>query len=134
MDNSIVILLSITLIAFFVCVFLAWYFTYNARLKERLLLIEKGLNPDDFLRKTENSSSPLLKLGIIFIGLSLGMIVASTFFIYSDSYTLGVMGLFAGGSMIVANYANKFKNRQFLWMRSTSGKFVKETQNHSGIS
>lgn len=111
MDTGIVVLIAITLIAFFVCAFLAWYFTYNARLKERLLLIEKGLNPDEFLKKTEASGSPLLKLGILFIGLSLGMSVVTRFFIYSDSYSLAVMGLFAGASMIIASYVTKYKNR-----------------------
>ena len=104
-------LLLIILVAFIICIFLAWYFSHTARLKERLLLIEKGLNPDEFVKKTETTGSRLLKTGIVFIGLSIGLAIAARFFIYEDSYQLAVMGIFTGASMIIANYVTKAKIR-----------------------
>ncbi len=110
-EAGIVFALALVGIAFIICMFLVWYFSNNARLKERLLLIEKGLNPDDFLKKTEPSGSPWLKIGIVVIGLSLGVAVTAKFFIQDDTYQIPTMGIFAGASLIVANYISKYKNR-----------------------
>ncbi|MDP2423580.1 MAG: hypothetical protein Q8M23_04465, partial [Bacteroidales bacterium] len=45
----------------------------NVRKRERLALIEKGLSPNVF--ETRKTLSPMLKWGIILIGLGLGLIV-----------------------------------------------------------
>ena len=103
-------LLLIVLVAFIVCIFLAWYFAHSARLKERLLLIEKGMDPDQFLKKTNAIGTSLwLKAGVVVIGVSLGIAVAGMYLI-APTYKLPLLGIFAGISFIVAHYIDR-KNR-----------------------
>lgn len=110
-------LLSFTIITiiFIVAIFLAWFFRQQARNKERLLLIEKGENPDQlFERKEKKFSFPWLKLGIIILGLSigLGLIVLAEFISTSRQLMNGpfpffIMGVCGGISMIIAHFVEK---------------------------
>ena len=103
-------------IVFIVAIFLAWFFRQQARNKERLLLIEKGENPDQFIeRKERKFSFPWLKLGVLVLGLSIGLgvitlvefIANSPRLINSSPFPLFVMGVFGGISLIIAHYIEK---------------------------
>jgi len=44
-------------VVFIVDIFFAWFFRQQARNKERILLIEKGENPDQFIERKERRFS-----------------------------------------------------------------------------
>ena len=94
--------------------FLAWYFSHKAKHKERLLLIEKGITPEEFLKEPNKSTFPWLKWGIVLLGMSVGLgiisIIAETGVVsMNGSAPLAILGLCTGISMIVANYTGKNK-------------------------
>jgi hypothetical protein len=113
MEKALVSIL--TWITFCVCIFLAWYFSHKAKHKECLMLIEKGVNLDEYLKKERGFSFPWLKLGIVIIGLSIGLaiigILANLGTLHgSDALPLSILGICGGTSLVIANYINKNKS------------------------
>lgn len=113
--------LAIIFIGFLFAVVLAWYFYIKAKSKERIALIESGRNSaDSDLVKAKSSNIPWLKLGIILIGFSLGLIINfltielflkdALFAINTAPATFGIVFLFTAISIIVAYFADKPKN------------------------
>jgi hypothetical protein len=103
-----IMMASITITSI-VCLFLTWYFWFKARQQERLLLIEKGIEGQSPVKE---SNSSLLKLGIVLVGLSIGLLTMHLLhnlggLNISDSAGLSIMGLSGGISLIVANSAGK---------------------------
>jgi len=106
----------------FAAAFFAWYFFLQARTKERSLLIEKGADASNFYGKKperKGFSFPWLKFGIMLVGLSLGIILA-TVLISSPALhgmlrgsepgvVFGLMMFFGGISMIIAHITDKKK-------------------------
>ena len=97
------------------------YLTY--RNKERMALIESGLDIDFFRRSTRRQSIFLLSFGLIFIGFSLGVLVG--FFFekyllinynpndyrnYPQAY-IGMITLFTGMAMLIAYWISKRINK-----------------------
>ena len=61
--------------AFFALVFASLYVHLTTRNKERLAMIEKGVNPEIFKTKTENNSGYVIfKFGLFLIGIALGIV------------------------------------------------------------
>jgi hypothetical protein len=108
----IVILFAIT-IFFIGPVFLAWFFIRRARFKERMLLIDRGIDIKDFNLKRDNPLQfPWLKTGITLVGLSLGYFFVSILQIYLNIGAIhfyAIILLFAGLSMIIANFVGNPK-------------------------
>jgi len=61
-------------VAFFLAIFAILYVYYTTRSRERLALIEKGVDANIFKIDPKESRSDLVKWGIFLIGLSLGVI------------------------------------------------------------
>lgn len=106
--EKVIMMASITITSI-VCLFLTWYFWFKARQQERLLLIEKGIEGQSPVK--ENNSG-LLKLGIVLIGLSVGLLTIHLLhnlggLNIGDSAGLSIMGISGGISLIVANSAGK---------------------------
>src|ERR1035437_2875064 len=107
METSIAILLMFFLIG----IFLTWFFIHKAREKERLLLIEKGVDLSKLpISGKFRISFPWLKLGIIVtstsFGLLLGVILSSIPFfeqITHGKLPLLFMFLFGGIGFILAS-------------------------------
>lgn len=106
-------IISVTLIT---ALFLVWYFTHKSSEKERLLLIEKGLDvppPQNFLKY--NFQFPWLKIGILIISISFG-VMAGLYFSTIDSIPYGedsmvplFILLFGGIGMVISNFIGKRK-------------------------
>ena len=99
----------ITMILFFAAIILSVYFYLRARNKERLALIEKGVDISDLYKGKRTQS--LFKWGIILIGFAIGL-----FFGYLlDTYTtmndevayFTMIFLFGGASFIAYHFINK---------------------------
>lgn len=101
------ILIFIVFLSFALCLFLAWFFTHKAKHQERLLMIEKGMNPDEAAEKWSFKSG-FLKLGIVIIGLSIGLLIIGLLANFkslgeSGVTPIAILGLCGGGAMILAN-------------------------------
>jgi len=104
-------------ITFFICVFLAWFFSHKAKHKERMVKIEKGLDVDKPLREGEISRFPWLKLGVVIIGLSVGLLIIAVFVSLGllhkggNALPLSILGICGGVSFVIANYLNSGKSK-----------------------
>lgn len=116
-------------IAFIICIFLAWYFSHRAKHKERMMMIEKGLIPgqpeknetgsdaNELLRKRKAFSFPWLKIGVVVIGLSVGLLLIAVLVALNllnkggNALPLSILGICGGASMVIAGNSNKHKSK-----------------------
>ena len=99
------------LLAFIICIFLAWFFSHRAKHKERMMLIEKGLATEEKTNDERSFSFPWLKVGIIILGLGIGLMVRSILamagWLKNEAVLpLGILVVCGGVSMVIANYIN----------------------------
>ncbi|MDT3404231.1 DUF6249 domain-containing protein [Mucilaginibacter terrae] len=110
MEKALVV--SVATVTITTCLFLTWYFWHRANSKERLFLLEKGLDPKETVDKMPGAS--LLKVGIIIIGLSIGLLfiyVLDKFVAVHAQLGLPILGISGGISMIIANKAGKVNGK-----------------------
>lgn len=104
-------------VAFIICIFLVWFFSHRAKHKERLMMIEKGLNVGEHLQKQESFRFPWLKLGIVVIGLSIGLLIIAILVGFKllerggNTLPLSILGVCGGISMVIANYVKNGKSK-----------------------
>jgi len=106
------------------CVFGIAYTYFTYRNKERMALIESGMDIDYFRLKTHRQNIILLSLVLIFIGFSIG--VLSWFFLekyllenynpknyrnYPQAY-IGMITLFMGSAMLISYFINRRLKRK----------------------
>lgn len=103
-------------LAFFICIFFVWFFLHRARHKERLMMLEKGIDPELVFQQKKSFRFPWLKLGIVIIGLSVGIMIISLLASLKlldnggGAFPLGILGLSGGISMVIANRLDKRSN------------------------
>ena len=111
-------LYTLVWIAFITCVFLVWFFSHRAKHKERMMMIEKGINVEEIIKTGKKFRLPWLKLGIVIIGLSIGLFIIVVLVMLDkldkggNVLPLAILGLCGGGAMVVANYVNKDNDKQ----------------------
>jgi Flp pilus assembly protein TadB len=91
----------------FTAIILAIYYNVKARNKERMALIERGVDLSEIYKKKE-SGNGFFKFGFILIGIALGLVFGMIFsklelFPPVVSYFAFIL-LFGGISVLVANY------------------------------
>ncbi len=118
------IIMAIIWLGFFAAVFLGWYFYLKARNKERMSLIERGTDVSEIYQNRRTKFKfPWLKLGIIFLGFSLGLFTTSIFAnvienilripnIDNELFAFGTIFLFTAISIIVAYFVDKPKTQK----------------------
>lgn len=108
--------LSLISIVFLVVLFLAWFFTRRATFKEKVILIEKGVDVKDLkIIGNNNGQSLWLKIGILIIGISLGALLTvllEKITAISVGAGLAIILLCAGISMIIANFVGNPKGNE----------------------
>jgi uncharacterized membrane protein len=113
------ILGSILAVIVFIALFLAWYMIRNAKNKERLKLIEKGIDIKDFSSVFEKKNQfSWLKVGILITGIAVGALVVALImagpagekFKNMPGFSIAVILLSAGLSMIIANFVGRNKD------------------------
>jgi hypothetical protein len=89
--------------------FLGWYFVKRARFKEKIILLEKGIDIKDLNLMGDNKTRSLwLRIGIIITGTALGaLLVAITDF--NSGAQEAVILLFTGVSVIIAYFVGNTK-------------------------
>ena len=90
------------------------YLFIMTRHKERMLMMQKGVNAEMFESKN-NFGSITLKLGMLFIGVALGIFIGNllyNFFGIEESVTYLTMIFFFGGVSLIINFliSQKIKN------------------------
>ena len=70
-------------IAIFAMVFGIIFILVTARNRERMAMIDKGVNPQDFMNKSKSSIYGILKWALLLVGLGLGLFIGSLL----DTYT-----------------------------------------------
>lgn len=105
---------TIIFLAFLTAGFLAWFFTHKSREKERLMLIEKGIDvPDKESGFSFSFRFPWLKVGIVITAISTGIlmgVVVTTLTDFHNDLVPVFMLLFGGIGMIIAHYVGKREN------------------------
>jgi len=96
----------------FAGLFLAWFFMQRAKFKEKIILIEKGIDIKDLhLMENKKHQFSWLKIGIVVIGLSIGLIsgLLLMYILRWSDWILPLLGmlLFGGIGMVLANYIDK---------------------------
>ena len=103
-DNLAIIMAMV----FIIVVFFAWKVRYNAKAKERLLIIEKDFDLNKLVENKKNAFD-LLKTGIIFIassvGALIGFLIIEAFSLNANEETIFFISIFlsAGIGMIIAS-------------------------------
>jgi len=114
------IIFAVLLIFFLTGLFLTWFFIHRARTKERLLLIEKGIEPSN-LPTTGNFKFkfPWLKIGVVVSSVSIGLLLGAflttlPFFerIAGGQLPLLLIFLFGGIGMVLASFIDKPKEQR----------------------
>lgn len=104
---------ALSWLGFFAAITISWVFYLKARNKERIALIEKGMDVPDAFKKVK---FPWLKIGIIIIGICVGAALAVLSAIFFPERVNGeyrfilliLSGLFFGGiSMIIAHLIDR---------------------------
>ena len=107
------VIFTIIFLAFLAAIFLAWYFTHKSRERERMLLIEKGLEVPDYKGGWNFSFRfPWLKIGVLITAIGVGLIIGNFLKVLTEMRELApiMMLLFGGIGMIVAHYVGKKDN------------------------
>ena len=93
--------------------FLAWFFIRRARFKEKITLIEKGIDIKELnLLESKKTNFSWLKIGIVLTGIAIGCVVVSLILIgpagskfnNMPGFSVGIVALTAGLSMILAYF------------------------------
>lgn len=109
---------AITFVAFFISIFGVFYLFITTRNRERMAMIEKGVDPALFSnirepralksRSTGSGIKFTLKAGMLFIGIGIGFVISVLFsgWVDRDIYPLLVMGIIfiCGGSGLVSGF------------------------------
>jgi len=99
-------LLIIFIIAIPVCIIVGYYI--NTKNKERMKLIEQGVNPDEGLSISEYRKQSNLKNGVLFLSLGLGLFIGHLLVINYEQMdyfiTYATMLLIFGGIGFLINY------------------------------
>ncbi len=104
-------------LAFITCLFFVWFFSHRANHKERLMMIEKGFDIEERSKK-KGIGFPWLKLGIIIIGLSVGLLIITLLASLKlldkggNALPLAILGLCGGTAMVIANNLGGSKTRE----------------------
>ncbi len=105
---------GILLICFMTGLFFTWFFIHKARAKERLLMIEKGIDISNISNGGKfNFSIPLLKIGFVLAGASIGAALGEVLHnIKIDGLTGPLLFAGAGIGMILGFLKNKSKDQK----------------------
>ncbi|MES2374193.1 MAG: DUF6249 domain-containing protein [Bacteroidota bacterium] len=104
-------------LAFIICLFFVWFFSHRANHKERLMMIEKGIDAEEQAKRKDRSGFSWLKLGILVIGLSVGLLIITILVSLNlldkggNALPLAILGLCGGTAMVIANTLGSSKSK-----------------------
>ena len=102
-------------IVLFLVIGSAWYFYIQARTKERLARIEKGLDVLPVQRNPTNTRKTIFTIGLFLIGISIGLLIGyilSEYLAVQKQTAYFSMILLFGGLSLVSSNLIKFKKEE----------------------
>jgi hypothetical protein len=114
MDSNLFLTVLVFLgIIFVVFLFLAWFFVKKAKFKERITLIEKGIDIKNLdLLYDSKSYSPWLRIGIIISGTALGALFTALIQPHFQQTRQAIILLFLGISVVLAYFIDSLKDKK----------------------
>ncbi|HCU43738.1 DUF6249 domain-containing protein [Sphingobacterium faecium] len=105
--------IAIMVVSLFSTIFFTLYYYFQARNKERMALIEAGLDLSQFYKKKVQISQ-WLRLGILAVGIGVGLLIVGLMTQYQVQPVTAVLKvslivLCGGIAMVVASYVDKPK-------------------------
>ena len=94
-------------ISIFAAIFGIIFVIVTAQNRERMAMIEKGVNPQDFMKKSKPSVYGLLKWALLLVGLGFGLFIGSLLDTYTqipEEPAYFASTLFFGGLGLVAAF------------------------------
>ncbi|HOP04166.1 MAG TPA: hypothetical protein PL017_02880 [Tenuifilaceae bacterium] len=113
MEGGEVFIAAIAIIFSHSLVFGVFYFIFRQRHRERMTMIERGVDPSIFIRKPTGNASTALKYGLFITGIALGIFAGSLLDLYSqieDGAAYISMIFLFGGLGLLAFYIIERKN------------------------
>jgi hypothetical protein len=105
----------VAMVTFHAAVFGILYFYFRNRNRERMLMIEKGVDPSIFLKKPKSNSSVALKYGLFFAGLAIGIffgaILAQSAVLDEVAAYFSMILLFGGAGLLLYYVIDKKNDR-----------------------
>ncbi len=102
-------------VVLFLIIGLSWYFFLQARTKERLAAIEKGMDVMPANKKTGNGRKTIFTIGLFMIGIALGVfigyILGEFLAVQKQTAYFSMILLFGGVSLVISNLL-KFKKEE----------------------
>lgn len=91
----------------FACMFGIVFVIASSRNRERMAMIEKGVNPKDFMTERKPNSYGILKWALLLVGLGFGLFIGSLLASYTDIQEVTAYiaaSLFFGGLGLFLSY------------------------------
>ena len=117
MDIKFITWIALFWLPVIICIFLVWYFSQRARHKEKLMMMEKGIDLNSNPYNSKGFRFPWQKIGITIMGLSVGLIIISILASLKalegggNALPLAILGICGGASMVLANRLDNDKNK-----------------------
>jgi hypothetical protein len=108
---EIVLMLIVFLVFIGIPLYLAWYFIRRAKFKEKILLMEKGIDIKELNLNNNRITFPWLRIGIIITGTALGALFVSVTN-FNNGAQEAIIVLFTGISVILAYFLGKINDRK----------------------
>ena len=117
MDFTFITWIALFWLPVIICIFLVWFFSQRARHKEKLMMMEKGIDPKSNPYNNNGFRFPWQKIGITIIGLGVGLIIISILTSLKalegggNALPLAILGICGGASMVLANRLDSDKSK-----------------------
>jgi len=107
----IILILFVFTIFIAAAIYLAWYFIRRAKFKEKILLMDKGIDIKDLSMSVNNKITfPWLRIGIIITGVALGVLISALANL-TDGVDEALILLFTGLSFVLAYFIGGTKGQ-----------------------
>lgn len=107
---------TLIVLIIFAALFGTVFVIFSARNRERMAMIDKGVNPKDFMRQRINNPYGILKWALLLVGLGLGLFIGSLLETYTaipEEPAYFASALFFGGlGLVLAFLLTKKKGDQ----------------------
>jgi hypothetical protein len=119
-DLQIFILILSSVVIIFFAFLISWYLIRNIRIKEKSILFGKDVDINKLNTLIEKKVQfPWLRFGIVVTGIAIGTLLvtllthsqAANRFYNAPGFSIGIIVLFAGLSMILANFIGRSKSQ-----------------------